>query len=96
MDLSPPVPQTTTPRACAAATSMAALRAPVVTSSFRSGRRARSEAGKAVRSRIASTISKPASASAASSSEAKGWVKGTGSTRPARRDQSPKRVATPW
>ena len=63
-----PVPHTVTPLAFAAATSIATLAMPVVISSFSSGRRSRIEAGSAVRSRIATTIS--ASASAATSSSA--------------------------
>ena len=47
------VPQTSTPLALAAARSMAALRMPVVTSSFSSGRRSNMSAGKGVRSRMA-------------------------------------------
>ena len=40
-----PVPQTTTPLRCAAATSIATLAIPVVISSFSSGRRSRISAG---------------------------------------------------
>lgn len=63
----PPVPQTTIPSPLAAATSMEALRIPVVISSSRFGNRSRIEAGKAVRSRIATTTALPASRSTSSS-----------------------------
>jgi len=56
------VPQTTTPRSLAAATSIDALRKPVVTSSLSSGSLSITPRGKAVRSRMAQTISKPCSA----------------------------------
>jgi len=63
----PPVPQTTTPSRPAAATSMDALCIPVVMSSFSSGSRSRVDAGKGVRSRMATTISLPARRSTSSS-----------------------------
>ena len=49
------------PRSRAAATSIAALRGPVVTSSRRSGNRSSTDRGNAVRSRMATTTSKPRS-----------------------------------
>ncbi len=51
------MPQTVTPGRVAAATSIEALDAPVVTSSRRSGSRASSSASNGVRSRIATTTS---------------------------------------
>ena len=56
------VPQTTTPRSLAAATSIEALRRPVVMRSLRSGSFSITARGKAVRSRMAQTMSKPCSA----------------------------------
>ena len=62
------VPHTTTPRAAAAWTSIAAFRRPVVTRSFSEGRRAMSVAGNGVRSRIATITLKLRRRSATSSS----------------------------
>jgi len=64
------VPETTTPRAAAAATSMDALRMPVVTTSFSLGSRAKTAAGNGVRSRMRITMSKARSAATSSSSSA--------------------------
>ena len=62
-DCRPPgVPHTTMPRSFAAATSIEALRMPVVIRSFRSGSFSITARGKAVRSRMAQTMSKPCSA----------------------------------
>ena len=53
----PPVPATTTPRAVASATSMAALNGPVVTTRRSFGSRSSSAASIGVRSRMATTTS---------------------------------------
>ena len=58
-DGDPPVPQTVTPWSAAAARSMAAFAAPVVTSNFRRGSFASTARGNGVRSRMATTMSKP-------------------------------------
>ncbi len=70
----PPVPQTVTPRAAAAAVSMAAFVMPVVTSSFSRGSRLSRDASKYVRSRIATTTSYGSSARTSASVRAMGSV----------------------
>ena len=67
-----PVPQTVTPCAFAASISKDRFRMPVVTSNFSFGRRFRRSAGKGVRSRMPTTISKSESFSVASSWSANG------------------------
>ena len=71
-----PVPHTVTPRAVAASTSIAAFAIPVVTSSRSSGSRSSTRAGNGVRSRIATTASKPRSRSTSASSSAT-WSRNT-------------------
>ncbi len=86
-----PVADTTTPARPAAATSMAAFRFPVLTSSFRSGSRSSTSAGNRVRSRIATTASKPCSCFTTS-------VRGSAKTvmSALSEPQSPKVSATFW
>ena len=91
-----PVPQTVTPWRAAAARSIAALRRPVVTSSFSLGRRSNRLAGKGVRSRMMQTISKSWSAFATASSAPR-WRSNTViSTRSRSGDQSAMVSATRW
>ena len=73
----PLVPLTAMPSSDAASMSKEALRRPVVTSRRRLGSRASRERGKAVRSRIPITTSKPPSRSAKASSSAKWPLKNT-------------------
>ncbi|MHC2681637.1 hypothetical protein ACVJDU_003201 [Bradyrhizobium diazoefficiens] len=68
------VPPIATPFAFAASMSIEALRMPDVSSSFSFGKLSNRLLGNAVRSRIAQTISKSASALAAACSEVKGWL----------------------
>lgn len=82
------VPPIATLRAFAASMSIEALRMPEVSSSFSFGRAANRLFGKAVRSRMAQTMSKSASALAAACSEAKGWLKTVTSRRSASFGQS--------
>ena len=86
--------ETVMPRRRAASRSMAALAGPVVTSSRRWGRRSSTSAGNRVRSRIATSTSKPAKAATTASAPAKGSVKTV--TSPGRPVQSASSVATPW
>ena len=90
------VPQTTTPRSLAAATSMDALRRPVVISSFRSGSFSMTARGKAVRSRIAHTMSKPCSALITFSWLPRCWLKTLMSRSPETFDQSVILSTTFW
>ena len=93
----PGVPQTVMPSSSAAATSMAALAMPVVTRSLRPGSRSSTERGKGVRSRMATTIWKPASAAARASSDWNGSRKTDVETPDCcREDQSAKPCATSW
>ena len=72
------VPQTVTPWRRAASMSMAKLRIPVVTRSLRSGSLRSCDAGNRVRSRMATTTSKPARAAATSASSPSGpWKTST-------------------
>ena len=82
------VPHRMTLCALAASKSIAALRMPDVIRSFRFGSAANSVRGNAVRSRMASTISKSFSAAAASPSEANGFSNTVRSTRSLTLDQS--------
>ena len=92
----PPVPQTVMPRSLAALTSKELLRAPVVISSFRSGRASITLRGKGVRSRMPTTMAKPCSALIASSWLANGLLKTLSSTSLATGDQSANFNATFW
>lgn len=89
-----PVEQTTTPLRRAAATSIAALRCPVLTSSLSAGSRSRTSAGNRVRSRIATTTSKSRRRPTTSAGSANGFVN-TSISAP-REPQSPKPSATSW
>ena len=82
------VPHRMTSCALAASISIAALRIPDVTRSFRFGSRSNSERGNAVRSRMARMISKSFSAAAAGFSEANGFSNTVRSTRSLIFDQS--------
>lgn len=82
------VPPIVTPRALAASMSIEALRMPDVSRSFSFGRLSNRLLGNAVRSRIAQTISKSASALAAACSETKGWLNTVTSMRSDRLCQS--------
>ena len=83
-----PVPQTVTPFSLAAATSIEALRAPVVMSSLRSGSFSITARGKGVRSRMAQTMLKPASALTTLSAEPRCSVNTLMSRSPFTGDQS--------
>ncbi len=82
------VPQTTTPRSFAAATSIEALRRPVVMRSFRSGSFSITARGKGVRSRMAQTMLKPCSALTTLSGPPRCSLKTLMSRSPATFDQS--------
>jgi hypothetical protein len=75
---------------------MAALRMPVVTSKRSRGKRASSERGKGVRSRMATTTPKGASRSASAASSATASRNTTTSAAAGRVDQSAYDSATPW
>jgi hypothetical protein len=91
-----PVPQTTTPARAAAARSTAALRMPEVTSSRSFGSRSTSDAGNGVRSRMITTMSKPASAATTASSLSWCSRNTVTSTRPSSRPQPAVDSATSW
>ena len=76
----PDVPHTVTPWSAAAARSMAAFAMPVVTRRRRSGRRSNTDGVNGVRSRMATTISAPATWSASTASSARCSVIDTSST----------------
>jgi len=82
------VPLTTTPRSLAAATSIDALRKPVVIKSLSAGSFSITARGKAVRSRIAQTMSKPCSAAMTLSSPPRCALKTLISRSPETFDQS--------
>jgi hypothetical protein len=84
------------PHSKAAATSMATLRAPVVTSSFRFGSRSSTLRGKGVRSRIATTTSKGCRRRTSASSSPMWSANSTTSTGSGTRDQSAYAAATYW
>ena len=84
------------PRSVAASASMAALRAPVDTISFRRGSRSRVERGSGVRSRIAQSTSKPFSRSTTASTSARWSLKTVTVARPSSTDQSARRNAAFW
>ena len=90
----PPVPQTVTPRSAQALRSMEALRAPVVISSFKSGRPSITLRKNGVRSRIMLTTAKPCSALMTASSPPSGALKTLTSTSLAIGDQSASFKAT--
>ncbi len=90
------VPHTVTPWARAAAWSITEFRIPEATSSRSRGSRSNTSAGKAIRSRSVTTMSKSATAATSSSTEAGCSRNGTTSTRSATGAQSAIVVATPW
>ena len=90
------VPHTTIPRSLAAATSIEALRMPVVIRSFRSGSFSITARGKPVRSRMAQTMLKPCSALTTSSGPPRCSLNTLMSRSPATFDQSAILSATFW
>lgn len=92
----PDVPHTVTPRSLAAATSIDALRLPVVTISFSFGSRSISARGNGERSRMTPITSKSASARAQVSTSAMCWLNTTSLWPCCSRDQSAIFKATFW
>ncbi len=90
------MPHTGIPRSRAASMSMARLRMPVVTSSLRFGSLPMSEAGKGVRSRMATTTSKSRIAAATASSPLMYSLNTVSSTSFGRLFQSAVSSATFW
>ena len=90
------VPQTTMPRSLAAVTSIDALRRPVVMSSLSCGSFSITARGKAVRSRMAQTISKSCSAAMTSSAPPRYVLNTLMSRSPKTFDQSATVRATFW
>ena len=91
-----PVPQTVTLRSAQAFTSKELLRAPVVISSFSSGRASITLRGKAVRSRIPTTMANPCRALMTASGPPSGALKTLISTSLEIADQSAIFIATFW
>ena len=92
----PDVPHTVTLWSLAAATSIDALRLPVVTSSLSFGSRSISARGNGVRSRMTPITSKSASARAQASTSGRCWLNTTTRWPCCSRDQSAMRKATFW